>query len=124
MNGFVTFYTLINSSTFQEIIKLNFGRLVFRNYLINNSSSVRLYDGPDIMLFSFVAWGRSFYVYCWVSQDTTDDLLLQISSGVVGRLRDLPVSQDVFLTSPRLCCIKVRNSVLFFTVNVLFHFRN
>ena len=50
-------YSLIDSSTFQDISKLNFGMAGLCNYLINNSSSPRLYDGPDIMLFNLVAWG-------------------------------------------------------------------
>ena len=46
-------------------------------------SGVRLYDEPDLKLFILVGWDRSSFVSCLVHRSSTDDHLLQISSGVV-----------------------------------------
>ena len=45
--------------------------------------SVRLYDDPDFKLFILVGWDRNTFACCLVYWGSTDDLLLQISSGVV-----------------------------------------
>ena len=51
-------------------------------------SGVRLFDGPDLMLFILVGWYRSFVVWCLVHRGSTGDLiLLQIYSGVVWQSR-------------------------------------
>ena len=45
-------------------------------------SGIRLHDSSDIKLFILVGWGGAF-VCCLVHGGSTDDLLLQSSSGVV-----------------------------------------
>ena len=67
-------------------------------------SGVRFYDGPDIKLFILVGWDRSSFVYCLVHRGSTDDLLLQISSGIAWQSRDFQMSSNtLYLLGHRHC---------------------
>ena len=53
----------------------------------------RLNDGPDIKLFIFLGWGRTFFICCLVHRGSAVGfLLLQCCSDVVQHPRDLQVS--------------------------------
>ena len=74
-------------------------------------SGVRLYDDPDLKLLILVGLDRSFRLF---HRGSTDDLLLQISSGVVCQTRDLHLSRNtLYLLSPRLCFFIVLKRDLF-----------
>ena len=83
---------LINSITVD-----NFAALFF-------NSGVRLYEGPDLKLFSLVGWAPKLFVCCLVHRGSNDDILLQISSVVVWQSRNLQLSHNTsYLLSPRYC---------------------
>ena len=48
---------------------------------------------PTLKLYTLVGWDRSFFVCCLVHRGSSDDLLLQISSGAVWQSRDLQLSR-------------------------------
>ena len=110
----------------------------YEQYSTNRLLRQTLYDSPDLKLFILVGWDRSSFVCCLVHRGSTDDLLLQISSGVVWQTRDLHLSRNtLYLLSPRLCFFIVLKRDLFVRVkglslscepnnqlNVLYHFRN
>ena len=76
---------------------------------------VRHYDGLGlIMLFILVGWDRSSFVCCLVQRGSTDDLLLQIFSGVIWQNRELQLSRNaLYPLSPRLWFFIVLNRDLF-----------
>ena len=77
-------------------------------------SGVRLYDYPDLKLFMLIGWDRSSFVCCFVHLGSTDDLLLQISSGGFWQSRDIKLSCNMlYLLGVRLCFFDVLNSDLF-----------
>ena len=70
--------------------------------------------GPDLKLLILVGLDWSSFVYCLVHRGSFDDLLLQISCGVVWQTRDLKLSRNtLYLLGPCLCFSMVIKRDLF-----------
>ena len=73
---------------------------------------------PKAIHFSW--FGPELFVCCLVHWGSTDDLLLQISSGVAGQTRDLHLScNSLNLLSPRLCFFIVMSDLCVYCNNSL-----
>ena len=85
------------------------------NFAAPGGSGARLYDGPDLKLSILVGLDRSYFVCCFVHRGSTNDLLLlQTSSVVVWRSRDLQLSRNtLYLLSPRHCFFHSMNRDLY-----------
>ena len=74
-------------------------------WLHAGGSGVRFCDGLKLGLFILDGWDQGSFVCCLVHRSSADDhLLLRISTCVVWRAEDLPLSRStLYLLSPRFC---------------------